>query len=137
MVIYVILSGIFLGGFNDSIVEWFLFGIFYAVFVVAIEIAYFAFLESSRGQTIGKMAMKLKTVGPDGVSNPTMNQAVRRNAFYALNLLAIIPIFGSFLGSLAVLGAAIYIAVTINNDTANRQGFHDHFAEGTRVIKAG
>ena len=137
VIIYVVLSGIFLGGFNDSIVEWFLFGILYAVATVAIELGYFGFLESSRGQTIGKMAMKLKTVGPDGASNPTMNQAVRRNAFYALGLIAVIPILGSLLSGLAVLGAVIYIAVTINNDTAHRQGFHDHFGEGTRVIKAG
>ena len=39
-----------------------------------IVIGYFAYLESSRGQTVGKMVMKLKTVGPDG-QNPSFESA--------------------------------------------------------------
>ena len=39
-------------------------------------VGYFAFFESYRGQTIGKQVMKLKVFGPDGASNPTMEQAV-------------------------------------------------------------
>jgi len=91
-------------------------------------IAYFAFLESSRGQTLGKMIMKLKTVGPDG-ANPSLEMAAKRNAWY---LLGIIPI----LGGLAQLGAVIYIAITISQSESNT-GWHDSFAGGTRVIKIG
>ena len=100
-------------------------------------LGYYAFMESSRGQTVGKMVMKLKTVGPDGVSNPTLEQAIRRNIFYAATLLSIIPIFGTFLGGILSLVAVIMIAVGINNDTVNRQAWHDHFAGGTRVLKIG
>lgn len=97
-----------------------------AIVTAAITIGYFALMESNMGQTVGKMLIGLKTVGPDG-NNPTMEQALKRNAWYALG---IVP----FLGGLAQLAATIYIAVTINN-SATRTGWHDTFAGGTRVIK--
>ena len=137
IVLYFILSAIFLGGFDDSIIEWLLFGIILSVLVAVVFVGYFAVLESNRGQTVGKMVMKLKTVGPDGVSNPTMEQAARRNAFYALLLVGIIPIAGYFLAWLAILGAMIFIAVTLNNDQPNHQGWHDKFAGGTQVKQIG
>ena len=49
-----------------------------------ISLGYYAYFESNRGATIGKQLMKLKVVGPDGVSNPTMEQAVRRNIFHGV-----------------------------------------------------
>jgi uncharacterized RDD family membrane protein YckC len=97
-----------------------------AIVTSAITIGYFAFMESNSGQTVGKMLIGLKTVGPDG-NKPTMEQALKRNAWYALY---IIPI----LGWLAQIAAAIYIAVTINN-SPTRTGWHDTFAGGTKVIK--
>jgi uncharacterized RDD family membrane protein YckC len=90
---------------------------------------YFAYFESDRGQTIGKQVMKLKTVGPDGQSNPTMNEAVKRNIWY---LLGIIPC----VGGLAELAAVILIAVNINSDP-QRQHWFDKFAGGTKVLKVG
>lgn len=137
VVLYFILSAIFLGGFNDSIVEWLLFGIILSVLAAAVFLGYFAVLESNRGQTVGKMVMKLKTVGPDGVSNPTMEQAAKRNGFYALLIVGIIPIAGYFLAWLAILGAMIYIAITLNQDQPNHQGWHDKFAGGTQVKQIG
>lgn len=107
-----------------------------AVLSAAIYLAYFAFMESNRGQTVGKMVMKLKTQGPDG-QNPTMEQALKRNAWVALGVLSIIPIVGGFIGTVAQLAASIYIIVTINNNAATRQGWHDEFAGGTKVIKIG
>jgi uncharacterized RDD family membrane protein YckC len=98
------------------------------ILVAVLYIGYFAFLESSRGQTVGKMLLKLKTVGPDG-GNPTMEQAIKRNAWLALSIVPII-------GGLLQLAAIIYIMVTINSDPANR-GWHDQFAGGTSVIRVG
>lgn len=92
----------------------------------AIVIGYFALMESSRGQTVGKMLLGLQTQGPDG-ANPTLEQALKRNLWYALGIIPII-------GGLAELAIAIYIAVTINN-SPSRTGWHDEFAGGTRVIK--
>jgi uncharacterized RDD family membrane protein YckC len=106
-----------------------------ALLSTAISLGYFAYMESSRGQTVGKMVMKLHTIGPNG-GNPTMEQAIRRNSWLALGLLGIIPILGLIAG-LAQLVAAIMIAVGINNDPINRQAWHDHFAGETRVIKEG
>jgi uncharacterized RDD family membrane protein YckC len=105
-----------------------------AIVSAAIYLGYFAFMESSRGQTVGKMLLKLKTLGPNG-ELPTMEEAIKRNAYVALGVVGIIPILGAFLAFFAQLGAAIYIAVTINNNTATRQGWHDEFAGGTRVVK--
>lgn len=116
------------GGFGVVLVQ--------AVLTAGITLAYFALMESSRGQTVGKMLLKLQTQGPNG-QKPTMAEAVRRNAWTALGILAIIPFFGGFLAWIAQLAAAIYIAVTINNNTTTRQGWHDEFAGGTRVIKIG
>ena len=97
-----------------------------SLITAAITIAYFALMESSSGQTLGKMLLGLRTEGPGG-GKPTMEQALKRNAWYGL---AVIP----FLGGLAQLAAIIYIAVTISN-SANKVGWHDTFAGGTRVVK--
>jgi len=101
-------------------------GILIGVIWAAVIVGYFAFLESSRGQTVGKMIMKLKTEGPDG-QNPTFEMAAKRNLF---NALVIIPV----LGNLLMLGAVIYIAYTIN-ESPTKTGWHDVFAGGTKVVK--
>jgi uncharacterized RDD family membrane protein YckC len=98
----------------------------YSIITAAVSVGYFAFMESNMGQTVGKMAMSLRTEGPGG-AKPTMAEAVKRNAWYALS---IVP----FLGGLLQLAAVIYIAVTINN-SPSRIGAHDTFAGGTRVVK--
>jgi uncharacterized RDD family membrane protein YckC len=108
---------------------------FLAVFLsgvvgAALYLGYFGYLESDRGQTIGKQVMKLKTIGPDGHSNPTMNEAIKRNIWYAFG---IIP----FVGGLAELASVIFIAIGINGDPVNRQHWFDKFAGGTKVIKIG
>jgi uncharacterized RDD family membrane protein YckC len=90
---------------------------------------YFAYMESNRGQTIGKQVMKLKVVGPDGHSNPTMNDALKRNIY---NAFGIVPC----LGGIAQLISVILIAVNINSDPQGQHWF-DKFAGGTRVLKIG
>jgi uncharacterized RDD family membrane protein YckC len=107
-----------------------------AIVTATIYMSYFGILESSRGQTVGKMVMKLRTTGPDG-NNPSLEQALRRNIFMAFGLLALIPVIGSLAGSLLTLVAVIMIAVGINGDTVGRQGWHDHFGGETRVWKIG
>jgi uncharacterized RDD family membrane protein YckC len=135
-VVQAIFVGIFISG-STQVGEYVLAWLFISVITVAVSIGYFAFMESSNGATLGKILLKLKVVGPDGTSNPTMEQAVRRNAFYAIQLAYIVPIVGWIFGPLVMLAAVIMIAVTINNDPVNRQGWHDRFAGGTRVFKVG
>ena len=113
-------GGGFFGGFSLP-------GIVGSVISAAIYVGYFALLESNRGQTVGKMLMKVQVQGPDG-QNPSMEQAIKRNAWLALSIIPLV-------GWLLQLAAAIYIIVTINNNTQTRQGWHDQFADGTRVIK--
>lgn len=100
-----------------------------------IVLGYFVFLESSRGQTVGKMLLKLETRGPGG-GRPTVQQALKRNAFLAIGLLGIVP-FLNFVSGLLSLAAYILIAVSINNNKTTRQGWHDEFAGGTSVVKIG
>jgi uncharacterized RDD family membrane protein YckC len=116
--------------------SWLLSVFISAVVIAAVNLGYFGYFESTRGQTIGKQAMKLKVVGPDRVSNPTMEQAIRRNIFLAFGLLRIIPFIGGVLSSLAALAAVIVIVVNINSDP-QRQHWFDKFAGGTQVIKIG
>jgi uncharacterized RDD family membrane protein YckC len=100
----------------------------------ALYLAYFALMESRRGQTVGKMALKLRTTGPDG-NPPTLDEAIRRNFWEGLGALAIIPLIGPLIGSLAELVIVIVIAVTVGQSPIG-QGWHDRFAGGTRVIRA-
>ncbi|WP_426947118.1 RDD family protein [Ornithinimicrobium sp. W1679] len=123
-------GGMFGGGGN------FLTGAVGSVLATAIYLGYFAYLESSRGQTIGKMVVKLETRGAGG-GRPTIEEAVRRNIWVALTLLGILPFVGGFLAGLAQLAAMIAIAVGISSDTAGRRGWHDRFAGGTQVVKVG
>lgn len=132
-----ILSAIFLSGFSDSVGEVLIFYIFLSIITTLVNLGYYVYFESDRGATIGKQLMKLKVVGPDGTSHPTVEQAVRRNIFLAFGLASIVPIVGQFLGGLASLVAVIMIAVGINGDTARRQGWHDKLAGGTQVLKIG
>ena len=100
---------------------------------LAVFLGYFVFLESSRGQTVGKMLLSIRTVAPGG-GNPTAEQAFKRNAFYLVGLLGLVPV-------LALLTIPINIAilvallVTVNSDPQD-QGFHDKFAGGTTVVNA-
>jgi uncharacterized RDD family membrane protein YckC len=105
-----------------------------SILAAIIYVGYFALMESSRGQTIGKMALGLRVEGPDG-NRPTLAEAVKRNAWAGLGVLGIVPVIGGFVGGLLQLAAVIYIAVTINNNVGTRQGWHDQFAGGTRVVK--
>jgi uncharacterized RDD family membrane protein YckC len=107
-----------------------------AVLSSALYLGYFGFMESSRGQSVGKMVMKLHVLGPQG-GNPTLEQALRRNIWVAFGVLGVVPLIGGLVGGLASLVAVIMIVVGINGDTANRQGWHDRFAGGTRVVKEG
>ena len=121
-----------MGGFGTG--GSFVGGAIYSILTAAISLGYFAFLESKNGQTVGKMALKLQTQGPGG-GHPTMEEALKRNAFVAIGVLGVIPVLGVIAGLLS-LAAYIAIAVTISSSPIN-EGWHDKFAGGTRVIKIG
>ena len=106
-----------------------------AVLSTVIYLGYFGFMESTRGQTVGKMLMKLRVEGPNG-GKPSLEEAVKRNIWMGLPLLGIIPIVGGLIGAIGELVAVIMIAVGINNDPVRRQPWTDKFA-GTQVIKEG
>ena len=129
-----ILRGIFLEGLVYSTGEWLVYWTVLTLIWVPLALGYFAYLDSTKGQTLGKMVMKLRVLGPGG-GNPTMEQSVRRNIIYAFQLAAIIPVLGSLVAGLAALIGAIMIAVGINNDPVRRQAWHDRFAGGTSVVK--
>ncbi len=127
-----LISGLLLNGSGG----WFVARLVTSVVLVGLQLGYFVYLETSRGQTIGKMLLKLRVVGPDG-GLPTLEQSLRRNIWMAAGLAVVVPLIGGLVSSGVQLVAVIMIAVGINNDTVNRQAWHDHFAGGTRVIKQG
>ncbi len=98
-----------------------------------IYLGYYAYLESSRGQTFGKQIMKLRVHGASG-GNPTMEEALRRNAWAALGIISGLPAWAWLFG-LVELVAVIAIAVTISQDPLKR-GWHDKFGN-TSVTKEG
>jgi uncharacterized RDD family membrane protein YckC len=132
----VVFGAIFYSGFSNSFGERLLYSLFLQVFAVVIYLGYYGWFESNQGATFGKQLMKLKVVAPHGEGNPTLQQALMRNGWYALGLIGIIPFLG-IIASLAQLAIVIVIAVTINGDPVRRQGIHDKFAGGTQVLKVG
>lgn len=104
-----------------------------AVLSGAAAFAYWTHFESTKGATIGKKLLGLSVVGPNG-GLPTREEAAKRNAFVALQIFSGIPFLG-WLVSLASFAAWIGIAVTIEKDNG-KQGIHDKFAGGTRVVKS-
>jgi uncharacterized RDD family membrane protein YckC len=99
-----------------------------------VYIGYFALMESRTGRTLGKRIMKLRTVSANG-GNPTFQEALRRNIFMAYPVLGVVPNLG-FVADLAALVAMVLAGVTISQSPV-RQGWHDRFAGGTRVLKVG
>ena len=94
----------------------------------AIVVVYAVWMESTRGQTLGKQVLRLRVRGQDG-DTPSLGQAFRRNLYF---LLAILP---GFIGGLITLGVIGWIATAIHVDTAHRQGVHDRFANQTFVTQ--
>lgn len=135
LVVSVLLSGSMAGGFGFGSGGNFVATAVGALLGAALYLAYFAFLESTRGQTIGKMLMKLETRGPSG-GRPTIEESVKRNIWVAFGVLSIIPFIGGAIAALGQLAAMILIAVGISGDAAGRRGWHDKFA-GTQVVKIG
>lgn len=101
---------------------------------VAIVLGYYAALESGTGATLGKRALKLRVVGPDGHSTPTVVQSVKRNVFLVFYPMGVMPTDAQPLTPTLSLIIAVSIIVTISQDQTFRRGWHDRFA-GTAVIK--
>lgn len=100
-----------------------------------VHLVFTALCEAAWGRTLGKQLLRLRTVGPDTVSHPTPSQAVRRNVFVTFGVLGLVPFVGNVLALTAQVVAAVTLALGIHRDTALRQGWHDRFAGGTRVVK--
>ena len=138
-VVYGIIAGIVGGaiitGYRSG-AEVYFYYLIIGLLSAAVYLGYFAYMESSRGETIGKMVMKLKVFGPDGVSKPTLEQAIRRNIYVAAGVVAIIPVAGWILGWVAQVVALVLLVVGISSDP-RRQHWFDKFAGGTQVMKVG
>lgn len=86
---------------------------------------YFSLFDAGLGATPGKLALRLRVLGPAG-GRPTLRQSLWREAF---TLVGSVP----FVGPLLALAAWIVIARAIAR-SPQRQGNHDAFAGGTRVV---
>jgi uncharacterized RDD family membrane protein YckC len=124
--------GVSMGSTSDA----YAYGALSGIIGAALMLAYFVLMETrNNGQTVGKLATRLRVVGPGGGA-PTVTESVRRNFWVALGALAIIPVLGALIGSLASLVIVIVIAVTISRSPVG-EGWHDRLAGGTRVVRAG
>jgi uncharacterized RDD family membrane protein YckC len=103
-----------------------------AFFVGCLTLAYFVLLESSTGRTVGKLALKLKVLGTKG-ARPTVEQALRRNCWVGLLVLAGVPLLG-LLCLAGLVAAAVVIGVQISSDPMYAIAWHDRYA-GTRVLQ--
>lgn len=107
-----------------------------AIVQTALWFGYYVYFETTKGATLGKMALKLKVVGASG-GNPTTQESFMRNVWGGLALLGLLGAVGQTLGGLAELAAVILIAVQIQTNLPSRKHFFDDLAGGTQVVKAG
>lgn len=136
VIVGLLLVGIFVGSGASDTTVW-IGSAISTIIGLVISFGYYAYFETTSGQTLGKLAMKLKVVGPAGAP-VTLEQSLKRNFFYLFALFGLVPIAAiSWLGTLVQLGVYIYIAVTISKDKQLRQGFHDKLANETYVMKLG
>ena len=91
----------------------------------ALVLAYFVLADHLAGGTVGKLALGLRVIGPDG-NRPTIKQSLGREAF---TLAGAVP----FAGPVLALVAWIWIFVSVRSNPL-RQGKHDLLAGGTRVV---
>jgi uncharacterized RDD family membrane protein YckC len=99
-------------------------GGFYLISILSIIIwmAYRICMETWRGQTVGKMALKMKVVDVDG-QLPTAQASFLRNSWYLISaVLSFIPV----VGWVANVGIPAALGVTISRDPY-RQSFTDHW----------
>ncbi len=136
-----------LGGSERSFsIGFWIGGVILSAFIFVAWVGYFVYMEAYKGQTLGKQIVGLRTEGPNG-GNPTIEQAVKRNAYVVLiaggGLISSIVALGSVLdtigavisgiASVAAFALIIVMAVTISS-SPTKQGKHDEFAGGTRVV---
>lgn len=88
---------------------------------------YFLGFEVATGATPGKRLLGLHVEGAGGADKPSLEESAFRNSYMLLNL---VPCIGGVLWFFAALG----IAVTIGS-SPTKQGWHDRFADGTRVVE--
>lgn len=112
----------------------FLAGVVSAVVSAGVTLGYFAVLESRDGQTLGKRLLGLRVVDEVG-GTPSLSATLRRNCWTALGVLAVVPVVGGLVGSVAMLAAVVTILLGITQDSVTRRGWHDTLA-GTRVVRA-
>ena len=115
------------------VVMWILIGNLVSVVWVpyvntTIVLVYAVALETVRGQTLGKQALRLRVHNQDG-TYPTPGQALRRNLYFALALLP------GFIGGLIALAVIGWIAASILVNIDDRQGINDRFANQTFVTR--
>lgn len=134
-------------GWSMGSVGGWIFGVLSSIVWVVAIMGYFSWMEANRGQTFGKQICNLRTEGPNG-GNPTMEQAFKRNAFYlisfggmligsllSIGFLSILGWIIQVLCGIAALAVMIVIAATISS-SPTKQGKHDEFAGGTKVVVA-
>jgi uncharacterized RDD family membrane protein YckC len=106
--------------------RWMGFGFDWLIIGAALIWLYFAGLDTALGGTAGKLATGIRVVGADG-QWPSLAQSLKREAF---TVAGAIP----FVGPLIAIGLWAWFAMVVRR-SPTRQGPHDVFAGGTRVVR--
>ena len=112
---------------DDAIEEAFEGLIVVPLVVVAVGMLYEVSLTAMKGQTLGKMAVRIRVVGAESGSVPGWGKAFGR--WFVPSIVSVISLWISFVGFLALV---IYASLLWDK---RRQGWHDKVAK-TLVIKA-
>ncbi|MBM3662632.1 MAG: RDD family protein [Actinobacteria bacterium] len=100
------------GGFNAFGTSFDFRWILASIVVYALWVAYFTFMISSRGQTVGGMVLSIKVVNSSG-STPTTEQGFKRAIYHAVSIIPCV-------GGLLLLGVTIWGLVTLFTDSQHR-----------------
>ena len=112
-----------------------------AAATLAITLVYFGTMHGARGQTLGKMAGKLKVVNLDGTPITMSKGYLRAVCYSGPDVLHPIPLLIGFQAGYSIIAVVggIYALVNIIMALADRnmqRALHDRLA-GTRVIRIG
>ena len=106
--------------------------------VAVISVGYFSLMHGTRGQTVGKMAGKLRVIRVDGRPMDLQTGFIRALGYHGLNLVAAaLTLTG--VPALQMTASGIVLVYLLANvvvalcDRSQQRAIHDHIA-GTRVV---
>lgn len=125
-ILFAIIVGIATSGTGDASDESTEVPLGLTLLFIAVSLVYEVWMIAARGQTLGKMAMRVKVVRVDTGGSPGLNTSFNRWV-----LPGVFGAIGAFYQVVGLVSALIYLSLLWGK---NRQGWHDMVAK-TLVVK--